>query len=274
MNLDDCYGKHGINPAEVLPDPDQVRLAKIAAELERDRKSLPIPAYQKPVDKWLNEFITQDLRMNLLKQKIRILSPTKYNVVIQGESGTGKEILARALHGNRSGEFIALNCGGFPPELIDSELFGHTRGSFTGAITEKIGALEAAKDGTLFLDEIGELPFLMQVKLLRALQERKIRKVGAVTEQEVNCRFIAATNCDLLELVKQHKFRLDLYWRLRQGVILYTVPLRERLADIPLITKSLGLELTAEEFVNNPLYGNVRELQSLVIEKQIFKVLQ
>jgi two-component system response regulator PilR (NtrC family) len=205
---------------------------------------------------------------------------TNSTVLISGESGTGKELVARAMHALslRSGRpFVAVNCGAMPEALLESELFGHVRGAFTGADRDKKGLIEAADGGTVFLDEIGEMPATMQVKLLRVLQERKYRRVGGIDEAASNIRVIAATNRDLPKLVGEGKFREDLFYRL--NVIPVTMPaLRDRADDIPLIAnhflakyaremnKSLdGFSPEALELLQAyPWPGNVRELENAV----------
>jgi two-component system response regulator PilR (NtrC family) len=158
------------------------------------------------------------------------VAPTRTTILLTGESGTGKELIARAIHsrGPRGGEpFVPINCGAIPESLIESELFGHMKGSFTGATSDKQGLFEVSGKGTVFLDEIGELPLAMQVKLLRVLQERKVRRVGGNEDLAVECRVIAATNRDLDEEVREGRFREDLYFRL--NVIQVPLPsLRER----------------------------------------------
>jgi len=175
---------------------------------------------------------------NVLRQ-IETVAPTDATVLIQGETGTGKELLARALHrlSPRSERtFIKLNCAAIPAGLIESELFGHEKGAFTGAIARKIGRLELAHDGTLFLDEIGELPLDLQPKLLRALQEREIERLGGTRPIPVNVRLIAATNRDLAKMVAEKQFRSDLFYRLKVFPV-FAPPLRERVADIPILVR-------------------------------------
>ena len=216
---------------------------------------------------WLKKFVTQDKEMILMKSKIRKLSRVDDPVLIQGETGTGKELLARALHGNRKGKVIALNCAGMPEHLIESELFGHVRGAFTDAKDAKVGLMKAATDGTLFLDEIGELKITLQAKLLRAIQEKRIRRVGSNDDESINCRFIAATHHDLKKLVSENNFRKDLYYRLAIFKV-QTKPLRERVEDITLIIDSLTTDekkrLPAKGLEKFHFDGNVRDLQSMI----------
>jgi DNA-binding NtrC family response regulator len=208
-------------------------------------------------------------------------------VLVQGESGTGKELVARAIHYNSpraKGPFIAINCGAIPSELLESELFGHIKGAFTGAIANRAGRFELADEGTLFLDEIGDLEPSLQVKLLRALQEKKFEAVGSTKTISVNVRVITATNVDLERAVEEGKFREDLYYRL--NVIPIQIPaLRERKTDIPLLlnhfltsfnknkTKSIsGFSAEAMNcLVNYAWPGNIRELENLVERLSILK---
>lgn len=205
---------------------------------------------------------------------------TNSTVLISGESGTGKELVARAIHDlslRRTRPFVAVNCGAMPEALLESELFGHVRGAFTGADKDKKGLVEAADGGTIFLDEIGEMPTAMQVKLLRVLQERKFRRVGGTEESAANIRVIAATNRDLPKQVSEGKFREDLFYRL--NVIPVSMPaLRERVDDIPLIAEFFLAKYAHE--MNKTLHGfspeamaalraypwpgNVRELENVV----------
>ena len=200
--------------------------------------------------------------------------------IIYGDSGTGKELVAKTLHYGRpnlAGEFIALNCSSIPEGLFESELFGHDRGAFTGAIRKRVGALRSAKNGTLLLDEIGDLSLANQAKLLRALQERKAKALGTENEYSFNVRVIVAANKNLLELVKENKFRQDLYYRLAKGIV--RLPnLRERIEDIPLLSNffleqaKLNLKkpdlIISEEgmkyLVTQPWPGNVRELENTI----------
>lgn len=208
-------------------------------------------------------------------------------VLVTGESGTGKELIARAIHYNSpraGGPFIPINCGAIPSELLESELFGHMKGAFTGAIANRVGRFEMADGGTIFLDEIGDLEPSLQVKLLRALQERSFEPVGSTKTVEVNVRVIAATNLNLEEAVEGGRFREDLFYRL--NVIPITVPaLRERKTDIPVLlshfieifNKNKGRGLTGivpealECLIHYPWPGNIRELENLVERITILK---
>ncbi|MEE8319290.1 MAG: sigma-54 dependent transcriptional regulator [bacterium] len=203
------------------------------------------------------------------------------HVLITGESGTGKEVLARAVHNlspRKDGPFVGVNCGAVPPTLLESEFFGHVRGAFTDAVSDKTGLFEEAGEGTLFLDEIGELPLDVQIKFLRAIQESEIRRVGESTSIKVNPRIIAATAVDLERAVREGKFREDLFYRL-SVVPIHIPPLRERKEDIkPLAEHLLGrvsqrlggggpLVLTKEAMkalMSYPWPGNVRELENLL----------
>ncbi len=215
---------------------------------------------------------------------IETIARTTSTVLITGESGTGKELVARAVHFNslrRDRPFVAINCGALPETLLESELFGHMRGAFTGADLNKKGLIEAAEHGTIFLDEIGEMTQMMQVKLLRVLQERRLRRVGGLEEIETDIRVIAATNQDLGKMVSEGKFREDLYYRINV-IPVKLPPLRERREDIPLLaehflakyTSAMGKALTGisnDALVLLQQYdwpGNIRELEN-VIERAV-----
>ena len=208
------------------------------------------------------------------------VAQTETTVLLEGESGTGKELLAKAIHfhsGRTRAPFVTINCGAIPEQLLESELFGHRRGSFTGAVSDKQGKFEAANRGTIFLDEIGELPSLLQVKILRVLQEREIDKVGETRPIRVDVRVIAATNRDLEKMIGDGSFRDDLYYRLAV-VSIRVPPLRERSDDIPLLvdhflskhSERLGRERPSVEkavYSAFNLYawpGNIRELENVV----------
>ncbi len=211
---------------------------------------------------------------------IERVKDTRATVLITGESGTGKEVIARAIHSaskRASQPFVAVNCGAIPKDLMESELFGHTRGSFTGAVADKLGLFEQAQGGTLFLDEVGELPLDLQVKLLRVIQDRTFRRVGGEHDVKVDVRIIAATNRDLAKQVAAKSFREDLYYRLNV-VDIKLPPLRERRSDIPLLAlhflqkygKETGREIStisreAMSILESlPYPGNVRELENII----------
>ncbi len=213
-------------------------------------------------------------------EMIERIARTNSTVMIEGESGTGKELIARAIHiasPRQSGRFLSINCGAMPENLLESELFGHERGAFTGAVKEKRGLFQEADGGSLFLDEIGEMTTTMQVKLLRALQSRTVRKVGGSREETVDVRILAATNRDLAELVRSGRFREDLYYRINV-IPVRLPPLRRRREDIPLLvdhflaakSRDMGIapkRMSIEAMRMLEAYswpGNVRELENLI----------
>ena len=211
-------------------------------------------------------------------RQIKMVAPTDSTVLIQGETGTGKELVARAIHdaSARAGKpFVALNCGAIAETMIDSELFGHIRGSFTGATGNRPGLFVEADQGTIFLDEVAELPLSAQARLLRVLQEREVRPVGSDTPRKIDVRVVAATHVDLVAAVQAKRFREDLYHRLNVSSI-QVPPLRERLSDIPLLVVTLLAKhagqrrvhltpaaLTALSHYAYP--GNVRELENALL---------
>ncbi|MBU4118001.1 MAG: sigma-54 dependent transcriptional regulator [Proteobacteria bacterium] len=218
--------------------------------------------------------------MQEIFETIRQIAPLNCNVLIQGESGTGKELVAKALH-NCSGRgkhpFIPFNCGPFRAEMVANELFGHEKGAFTGAVSTKMGLLEAANGGTVFLDEVGEMPIHMQIKLLRVIQERTLLRVGGVAPVGINVRLIAATNRDIEKMITAGEFRQDLFYRLKV-VMINIPPLRKRKEDIPLLVEHF-VALIATQFgkpvpeiaddfqealSSYTFPGNVRELQNIV----------
>ena len=218
--------------------------------------------------------------MHEVFERVRKVAPTDATVLILGESGTGKELVARAVHAQsprQDAPIIAVNCASIPDTLIESELFGHERGAFTGAHTSRAGLVEASDGGTLFLDEIGELPLSAQARLLRVLQEGEVRRVGATVARRVNVRLIAATHCNLRQMVRDQKFREDLYFRLRV-VEIQLPPLRQRGEDVPALADFL-LAKTCRRLNRPPLQfapqaraaiakhdwpGNVRELENAI----------
>ena len=224
--------------------------------------------------------IGKSQKMRDLFDMIQKVAPSQSSVLILGESGTGKELAARSIHtcsARKSKPFVAVNCGAIPENLIESELFGHKKGSFTGAIGDRPGLFEQAEGGTLFLDEIGELPLLMQTKLLRVLQEREFKRVGDAVVRKADVRIISASNRDLESQVKEGTFREDLFYRLNV-VQLVMPPLRERIEDIPLLieyfcrkyqvsgqNKAASVTPAAlKALMNHPFPGNIRELENCI----------
>jgi transcriptional regulator with GAF, ATPase, and Fis domain len=219
-------------------------------------------------------------RLREVLDLVRTVAPIDSTVLIQGETGTGKELIARAIHNlspRRDRQFVRFNCAAIPLGLLESELFGHERGAFTGAVARKIGRFELADKGTLFLDEIGDIPIELQAKLLRVLQEREFERLGSNQTQQVNVRVVAATHCDLKQMVLEKRFRSDLYFRLNVFPIAVP-PLRERREDIPSLAtvftdnfvrrmnrqvESIPSE-TMEVLTEYHWPGNVRELQNFI----------
>lgn len=218
--------------------------------------------------------------MHQIYDLVKRVSSTPTNILVTGESGTGKEMVAKAIHYNgplKDRPFITVNCGAIPESLMESEMFGHKKGSFTGAVADKAGLFEVADGGTLFLDEVGELPLTIQVKMLRAIQERVVRRVGATEDTSVNVRLIAATNRNLEEMVQEGTFRQDLFYRLNV-IQIKTPPLRERKDDIPLLAEHFlkkynerlnktvnSISLEAMNILKKYDYpGNVRELENII----------
>lgn len=215
---------------------------------------------------WLDKFITVHPAMIRVKDTVRKLALLDDCVLITGKTGTGKELLANALHANRVGKFVAINCAGMPENLLEDELFGHIKGAFTGAFNDKVGLLRYADRGTIFLDEIGDMPLVLQSKLLRAIQEKKVRRVGGRDDEPISCRFIGATHRNILEYVTAEKFREDLYYRL-STFELETLPLELRMGDIEPIVKSLCANIpneVIEKITSKHLAGNVRSLQRII----------
>ncbi len=211
---------------------------------------------------------------------VRTVSPTNCTALIEGETGTGKELIARAIHEHstrRNRPFVKLNCAAIPLGLLESELFGHERGAFTGAVARKVGRFETADGGTLFLDEIGDIPLELQPKLLRVLQEGEFERLGSTQTLRVNVRLVAATNRDLAALVSKERFRSDLYYRLNVFPI-RVPPLRDRLEDIPLLimhfvrtfAEQMGKQIdevpaeVMQALLNHSWPGNIRELQNFI----------
>lgn len=230
-------------------------------------------------------FISKSQIMEDLLYKIKKVARVQASIYITGETGSGKEVVARMIHGlsgRADKPFIPINCGAIPKELLESELFGHKKGSFTSAHVDKMGLFQAARGGTLFLDEIGDLPLLMQVKLLRAIQGKQIRPVGAQNEISVDVRILSATNLDLAELVEKGKFREDLFFRLNV-INIHVPPLREHIEDVPYLVESILNRLflqtskntknlkrpnvsgnAKEALMEYNFPGNVRELENML----------
>jgi DNA-binding NtrC family response regulator len=226
------------------------------------------------------EIVGTSAALTAVLKQVEVVAPTESTVLILGETGTGKELIARAIHtaSSRSQRpFVKLNCAAIPTGLLESELFGHEKGAFTGAIAQRIGRFELANGGTMFLDEVGEIPLELQTKLLRVLQEREFERLGSTRTLRTDARLIAATNCELQKMVEEQKFREDLFYRL--NVFPISVPaLRERPEDIPLLVNHFAQRfarrmnrtietIPAEKMAaltRYPWPGNIRELQNLI----------
>ena len=235
---------------------------------------------QAPYERRFEQVIGNSPALEAVLEQVDRVAPTDSTVLIQGETGTGKELIARAIHNlsSRCGRsFIKLNCAAIPLDLLESELFGHERGAFTGAIAQKIGRFELADKGTLFLDEVGDIPPALQPKLLRVLQEQEFERLGSARTHQVDVRLVAATNRDLMEMVSRGEFRSDLYYRLNVFPVMLP-PLRARPEDIPaLVThfvevccRRMGKQIehipaeTMAALSSYPWPGNIRELQNIV----------
>lgn len=255
---------------------------ELAQVLERAKEEVRCRTLVKCSDNrnWRSLSVGESAPMRDLARIVELVASRRCTVLITGETGTGKEVTARAIHmaGDRSRyPMVALNCSAIPQNLLEAELFGHTKGAFTGAVSARIGRFEEANNSTLFLDEIGDMPMDLQSKLLRVLQERELQRVGSSETVKLNVRVIAASNLDLLDLVKKGRFREDLYYRLNV-VPIQMPPLRQRRDDIPLLArhfvdKICQLEgIPAKELSNTTIEhlnwyswpGNVRQLENLV----------
>lgn len=251
-------------------------LACALAEAVED-ESKPAPAVAEP---WRRMLVGESRAIERIAETIRLVGPRRSTVLISGETGTGKELVARALHqasGRKAMPFVAINCNAVPETLLEAELFGHVRGAFTGAVQQRIGRFEQANRGTMFLDEIGDMPPEIQTKLLRALQEREIERLGSSETIRLDVRVIAATNADLAERMREGRFREDLHYRLNV-VSIRVPPLRERAGDIPALVdhfiektcreeglplKRIGREALAR-MCDYCWPGNVRQLEHAV----------
>ena len=226
------------------------------------------------------QIIGSSAALESVLEQVERVAPTDSTVLVQGETGTGKELIARAIHNlsSRCGRpFIKLNCAAIPFDLLESELFGHEKGAFTGAIAQKIGRFELADKGTLFLDEVGDIPLPLQPKLLRVLQEQEFERLGSGRTHQVDVRLVAATHRNLVEMVKRNEFRSDLYYRLNVFPVPLP-PLRARRADIPALVehfvaiyaRRMSKQIdqisseTMAELVSYPWPGNIRELQNFI----------
>ena len=232
------------------------------------------------------DLIGSSPKFQALLTEVERVAPVDSAVLIQGETGTGKEVIARAIHEaspRRNQRFVALNCAAIPAALLESELFGHERGAFTGACNQTKGRFETAHGGTLFLDEIGDMPLELQPKLLRALQEREFERLGSTQTVRVNVRVVAATNQDLAQLVSRKLFRADLFYRLNV-IPLFLPPLRERVQDILPLTEffvakfaaslSKPIDMIPDEVIAvlkaHDWPGNIRELQNFIERAVLF----
>lgn len=238
------------------------------------------PEEQDHGDRQFDHIVGSSPALESLLAEVRRVAPTDSTVLVQGETGTGKELIAHAIHNlsARCGRpFVKLNCAAIPFDLLESELFGHEKGAFTGAIAQKIGRFEMADTGTLFLDEIGDLPLALQPKLLRVLQEQEFERLGSGRTHQINVRLVVATHRDLSQMVARNEFRSDLYYRLNVFPVMIP-PLRERREDIrqlvrhfvDVFARRMGKhiaqisEATMDAFTAYPWPGNVRELQNLI----------
>jgi len=253
--------------------PERIAATILDAASQRDpcEPQLELP--------WMQSLVGRSRTMRTVAETIRLIAPRRATVLITGETGTGKEIAARALHAasGRTRPLVAVNCNALPEALLEAELFGHVRGAFTGAVSNRIGRFEQAHQGTLFLDEIGDMQLDLQAKLLRVLQERELQRLGSSETVRLNVRVVAASNSDLGERVRQGRFREDLYYRLNV-VPIRMPPLRERPEDVPLLAKHFvekictqeGIEMkeisraALDRLTNYCWPGNVRQLENAV----------
>jgi formate hydrogenlyase transcriptional activator len=264
---------HGFEPAAASQPED-------ATERWLDGERQPVRGDVPPESRFECELIGSSPSFERVLNLVSIVAPADSAVLLQGETGTGKELIAREIHRRsprRDGPFVELNCSAIPGGLLESELFGHERGAFTGAMAQSVGRFQLAHRGTLFLDEIGDLPLELQPKLLRALQEQEFERLGSAQTIHVDVRVVTATNQDLLQMVREHRFRADLYYRLNVFPITLP-PLRERADDIPLLVRHFvgkysrrmnkRIEIVPAEVVeilkHHDWPGNVRELQNFI----------
>jgi DNA-binding NtrC family response regulator len=282
--------KAGASEFLTKPFRDEDLLTAVAQALHRARQMGPCtntPAAATPAvaddcrsDRRFPEIIGTSAALRRVLQEVETVAPTDATVLLLGETGTGKEVIARALHTlstRRAQAFVKLNCAAIPTGLLESELFGHEKGAFTGAIAQRIGRFELAHRGTIFLDEVGEIPLELQPKLLRVLQEREFERLGSTRTLRTDARLIAATNRNLSAMVEAQEFRADLFYRLHVFPV-YVPPLRERPEDIPLLVRHFVAQYarqmqrtidtipaaTMDALCRYPWPGNIRELQNLI----------
>ena len=253
------------------------RIEELNARLEEEKVYLEDEIR---TDNRFEEIVGQSRALKAILKQVETVAPTDSTVLILGETGTGKELLARAIHdlsSRRQGAFVKLNCAAIPTGLLESEMFGHEKGAFTGAIAQRIGRFELAHRGTMFLDEVGEIPLELQTKLLRVLQEREFERLGSSRTIRTDARLVAATNRDLPAMVEERRFRADLYYRLNVFPI-SAPPLRERREDIPLLARYFVQQnarrmnkritsipaATMQALARYRWPGNIRELQNFV----------
>lgn len=263
-----------------------VRQADIPFEISAEYlpRMTPVDPFQAPINAAFDDIVTQNPQMLKLKAQASHLAQFNLPILINGETGTGKELFATAIHNaspRHTGPFVPVNCGAIPPELVDSTLFGHVKGAFTGAVKDKPGVFQQADGGTLFLDEFGELPLDAQVRLLRVLQSGEVFPVGSATATKVDVRIITATHRDLLQRVAVGQFREDLFYRVAVG-LLHLPPLRDRAGDLPLLVDSLLQQIYRQQLPQqenqrkvsvggknllsrHPWRGNIRELYSTLL---------
>jgi len=267
---------HASVPFAQVEQSAETRLLNVAAIIGQQLHLEP----EVTSDTWFGGIVGKSRAIQKVLEEVAIVAPTGSTVLLFGETGTGKELLARAIHNlscRRERPFVRVNCAAIPSGLLESELFGHERGAFTGALMQKKGRFELADGGSLFLDEIGDISLELQPKLLRALQEQEFERLGSTRTIRVNVRIIAATHRDLREMISEGQFREDLFYRLNVFPI-HIPPLRERCEDIPLLVKyfvskmsqQMGKQINRipsqamEALTNHPWRGNVRELANFI----------
>ena len=278
--------KEGAQDYVVKPfDPEEMTIKLKNLVEASNLKAVVESSKSRPADT-PSGFIGESASVIRIREVIKKIAPSGATVLVTGESGTGKEVVAREIHACSSapdGPFVAINIGGVPENLLESELFGYEKGAFTGASARKNGLFELASGGTLFLDEIGDMPLSFQVKILRVLQDRKITRLGGTTPMPINARIVAATNKNLEDMVQKGTFREDLFYRLNV-VRIVIPPLRERSEDIPLLAasiiarynRSMGSRIEGfspealEALKRHDFYGNVRELENVLERAMIF----